>query len=195
MQISDYISGAALIISGVAIYFSWIAYKQKQKLASEQKKLASAQKKTELLQKYDERIYKFKRCEELYRDIVIMYKTNKNFHDFVIKHHGRELLDDIYKTVEKIESCLKSVSKSRRFIEGINIAVNPVILEERLPHANRMLLDSQYLLSNSEELTEKIQGTLNKYLKIYEGMSDKMKKKVINGKYPELNGKFPISEP
>ena len=177
MQTSDYISVIALIISGVAIYFSWIAYKQKQKLASEQKKLASAQKKTELLQKLDERIYKFKRCEELYRDIVIMYKTNRKFHDFVIKHRGRGLLDGIYKTVEKIESCLKSVSKSRKFIEGINIAVNPVFIEEQLPHENKMLLDAQHLLSNTEKNTEEIQGLLNEYLKIYEEKSGNNEKK------------------
>ena len=170
MQISDYISGAALIILGVAIYFSWIAYKQKQKLAS-------AQKKTELLQKYDERIYKFKRCEELYKDTVIMYKTNKNFHDFVIKIGGGKLLNKIDGSVEEVERCLKTVSKGRKFIEEIDIAVNPVFLEERLPHANLMLLDSQHLLSSTEENTEEIQGLLDEYLKVYEEMSCNNEKK------------------
>ncbi len=177
MQISDYISGAALIISGVAIYFSWIAYKQKQKLASAQKKLASAQKKTELLQKYDERIYIFKRSEELYRHTVIMYKTNKNFHDFVIKIGGGKLLNSIDSLVEQIEQCLKTVSKGRKFIEEIDKGVNPVFLEERHRHANLMLLDSQHLLSINEENTEEIQGLLDEYLKVYEEMSCNNEKK------------------
>lgn len=177
MEISDYLSVAALFISGGAIYFSWITYQNNQKLTSAQKKLTSAQKKTELLQKYDERIYKFKRCEELFKHIVIMYKTNNKFHDFVIKHSGGELFGNIYKAVESVERCLKTVSKSRKSIEEIDIAINPVVLEERLPQANLMLLDSQHLLSNTEELTEKIQGTLNEYLEIYEEMSGNDEKK------------------
>ncbi len=40
-----------------------------------------------------------------------------------------------------------------------------------------MLLDSQHLLSNTEELTEKIQGLLNKYLKNHEKMSGNNEKK------------------
>jgi len=159
MQISDYISGAALIISLGAIYFSWIAYKQKQKLAS-------AQKKTELLQKYDERIYKFKRCEELYRDIFILYESNKKFQDYLIKDGEGELINDIKTPLESIERCLKKVSETRKEIEKIDIVANPLVFEAKLPHANRMLLDSQYLLSNTEELTEKIKGELNKYFKI-----------------------------
>ncbi len=170
MQISDYISGAALLISGFALYRSWITHKHNQELAS-------AQKKTELLQKYDERIYIFKRSEELYRHTVIMYKTNKNFHDFVIKIGGGKLLNSIDSLVEQIEQCLKTVSKGRKFIEEIDIAVNPVFLEERLPQANRMLLDSQHLLSSTEENTEEIQGLLDEYLKVYEEMSCNNEKK------------------
>ena len=73
--------------------------------------------------------------------------------------------------MKEIEKCLKVVYKSRKLIEGISTDVNPVFLEEQLPHANEMLLDMEHMLSKGERLEENTNDLLNQYLKIHEEMS------------------------
>ena len=170
MQISDYISGVALIVSGVAIYFCWANNKQKQKLLS-------GQKKTELLQKIDMQIFKLKFLQTLHREMLCKAADDKEFQDYVYKHLDKDssnIVKNSNKTIERmkkrINEFIKEMSDTRVSFEKIDININPVLFEEELQHANRQLLSVEHIISEADILKKQRQDIDDEYHKLKEEM-------------------------
>jgi hypothetical protein len=169
MQISDYISAAALIVSvGVAIY----CYRGNSKQAL---KLFYTQKKTELLQKIDNEVFTLMNQERVMAEIVLIYKSNKAFRSFLSKDSENDLLKRFDKTIEKQERMIKENreyikkrNNTRELVRKIDINRNSALIDESLQLVNLQLLNLDFLAGGLESLKKDAQDITNEYIKFKE---------------------------
>lgn len=164
MEISDYVSIIALVISATSIYFCWDNNRKNNKLSN-------AQKKTEILQQIDAQILKLLNVENVYNDILFIYKNEKGFYDYLRKHVCKGTLKSYHETTkelekqkEQIENCTKVAYGSIESIGNIDINTNFEYLEKLLQGSNRLLTQTEIVLQGSVSVKEKAQNIIEQYL-------------------------------